>query len=167
MSPLVWLCLLLSTTTADLVDEMYQIPAGDWRYVEVSLHQQPALLAADVHAEDGGQQIRAALVPMEDLDRTQKGWPRGALTETDSGPVGHLRYYVRTPGDYAVVVENRDSESHAEVRVRVWLDFAADRGMQVTQLSSHRRLVVILVSFAFFFGVVSWSARKLLRNIGP
>lgn len=73
---------------------------------------------------------------------------------------------MRTPGDYAVVVENRDTDSEAEVRVRVWLEFGADRGMQVTQLSPHRRLAVILISFAFFFGIVTWSARRLLRNIG-
>ena len=166
MKLLFCLGLMLSAPSAELVDEIYRIPAGDWRYVAVSLHQQPALLAADIRSTDGARDIRAALVPMEDLDRARKGWPRGALAETDSGASCRLRYYARAPGDYAVVVENRDSDREAAVRVRVWLDFGAVREMEVTQISPRRRLAVILISFAFFFGIVTWSARRLLQHIG-
>jgi len=35
----------------------------------------------------------------------------------------------------------------------------------MTRLSPRRQLVVILLSFATFFGIVTWSARRLLRGI--
>jgi hypothetical protein len=166
MRTLAWLCLLLSsTTTTELVDEVYRIPADEWRYIEIGLRQRPALLAADVDAGAGSREIRVALVQSEDLVRGGGARPHGALAVTDAGVSGKLRYYVRTPGDYAVVVENLDSKREANVNVRVWLDFGAGRGMEVTQLSPRRRTGVIAISFALFFGIVTWSARRLLTNI--
>ncbi|MGD0497660.1 MAG: hypothetical protein ABSC23_04405 [Bryobacteraceae bacterium] len=166
MNPLAWLCLLVaSSSSVVLVDELYQIPADEWRYVEVSLRQQPALLAADVVTQRGSREIRAELVRREDLDRLRDGRPHGVLAATAPGPAGHIRYYLRDPGEYAVVVDNRGGDRGATVRLTVWLDFAADRGMSVTELSPRRQLTVILLSFAVFFGIVTWSTRRLLSHI--
>ena len=162
MIPLAWVCLLLLPTTTELVDEVYHVPADEWRYIEVSLRQHPALLAADVEALEAGREIRVALVRSEDLDRDRNGRPHGALAFSELGRSTHLRYYVRTPGDYAVVVENRDADRETAVRMKVWLDFGAGRGMEVTQLSPLRRLTVVLTSCAVLIGFVTWSARRLL-----
>jgi hypothetical protein len=50
------------------------------------------------------------------------------------------------------------------VHIRVWLDFAR-RGPVVTQLSPERQLTVIAISFLVFFGIVTYSARRLLRTM--
>jgi hypothetical protein len=165
MIPFALLCLLLSSATTELVNEVYRVPADEWRYVEIGLKQQPALLAADVEAVEGDREIRLALVRSEDLDRGRNGRPHGALALTEPGHTAHLRYFVRAPGVYAVVVENRDAEREASVRMRVWLDFGAGRGMEVTQLSPHRRSIVVLISCASFIGIVAWSARRLLKGM--
>jgi hypothetical protein len=34
--------LLAAPTSVELVDEVYQIPANQWRYVDLTLKQQPA-----------------------------------------------------------------------------------------------------------------------------
>jgi hypothetical protein len=47
----------------------------------------------------------------------------------------------------------------------VVLDFGARPGPQVTRLSPQRQFTVILISFAVFFGIVTYSARRLLRGI--
>jgi hypothetical protein len=44
------------------------------------------------------------------------------------------------------------------------LDFAR-HGPTVTQLSSRRQLTVVLIRFAVFFAIVSFSARRLLRAV--
>jgi hypothetical protein len=164
--PLALLFLAASSTTAVLVDELYQIPANEWRYVEVSLQQQPALVWADYRVESGAKDVRVALLRREDLDRLRHERAHGWLAETETGPSGRLRFRVRDPGEYAVVVDNRGGEGPASVYLRVSLDFGQGRGPEVTTLSPHRQLAVILISFAAFFGVVTWSARRLLRNIG-
>ena len=164
MIAFVWLCLLVSPSSVELVDEVYRVPANEWRYVEVSLRQQPALLSAELDWQAGSRDVRAALLRREDLDRLRQDHPYGVLAATSPGPSGRFHYYVRDPGDYAVVLDNRDSDRPATVRLRVWLDFAGPPGYGQT-LSPQRRLGVILVSFALFFGIVTWSARRLLQNV--
>ena len=68
-----------------------------------------------------------------------------------------------TPDDYVIVVEN-DAEAPAEVLLRISLDFTR-AGPRVTKLSPQRQFTVIAISFAVFFGIVTWSARKLLRAV--
>jgi len=167
MIALAWLCLLVSPSSVDLVDEVYRIPANEWRYVEVSLRQQPALLSAEVASPAGSPEVRAALLRREDLQRLRNDHPYGVLASTAPGPLGRLHYYINDPGDYAVVLDNRDSDAAATVRLRVWLDFAGPRGPDAGSLSPQRRLTVILLSFAGFFAIVTWSARRLLRAVRP
>jgi hypothetical protein len=62
-----------------------------------------------------------------------------------------------------VVINNRESRVPVQVHLRVWLDFSARAAQGVGYLSPERRLAVILISFAVFFGIVTWSARKLLQ----
>jgi hypothetical protein len=50
------------------------------------------------------------------------------------------------------------------VHLRITLDFSR-RGPTVTRLSPQRQLAVIAISFAVFFGIVTFSARRLLRNL--
>ena len=83
---------------------------------------------------------------------------------TEIGKSGALDFRVRQPGDYVLVVDNRSSKTQpAAVHLRIALDFARPTGPIVTRLGPERQLTVIVLSFAFFFGVVTYSARKLLR----
>ncbi len=117
MIPLAWFCLLVSSTSVDLVDEVYRIPAGEWRYVEVSLRQQPASISAEAQAQGKAEDIRAAILTRDDLRRLSRERPYGVLASTPPGPSARLSYYVREPGEYAVVVDNRDSDAPATVRL--------------------------------------------------
>ena len=166
ITPLALLLLAASSTSVVLVDELYQIPANEWRYVEVSLQQQPALVAADYRAEGGAKDVRVALLRREDLERLRGDRAHGWLAETEAAPTGRLRFRVRDPGEYAIVVDNRGGDGPASVYLKVSLDFGQGQGPEVTTLSPRRQLAVIFISFAVFFGIVSWSARRLLRSIG-
>ena len=165
MIPFAWLCLLVSPTSVDLVDEVYRIPANEWRYVEVSLRQQPALLSAELEPQPGSREVQAALLRSADLNRLRGDHPYGVLASTSPGPVGRFQYYIHDPGDYAVVLDNRDSDAPAAVRLRIWLDFSGSPGNDAESLSPQRRLTVILISFAVFFSIVTWSARRLLQTV--
>ena len=62
-----------------------------------------------------------------------------------------------------MVVDNRALHAPVKVHLRVALDFSVQPEQGVRTLSPERRLAVILISFAVFFGIVTWSARKLLN----
>jgi hypothetical protein len=159
MLPLV-LFLLASATRVQLVDEPFDIPAHEWRYdSELGLHQRAATVIADYQVKSGGP-VRLLLMTHEDEERMSDGKPHGTMLSVGPGASGRLHYAVRQPGDYALVVDNRENSLPARVHLRVWLDFPP-----VTGISPQRQLTVILLSFAFFFGVITWSARRLLKNI--
>jgi hypothetical protein len=163
------LILLAASTHIDLVNEVVRIPAGDWRYVEVGLKQRPAFVSADYTVEPGSGEVRLALVERDQLDRLPAkpgdGAPDGALAITAAGRSGRLRYRVRVRGEYAVVIDNRLGAGAAAAHLRVSLDFGGRPGPEVTRLSPARQLTVIAITFAVFFAIVSYSARRLLQGI--
>jgi len=154
------LFLFASTTRVQLVDEPFDIPAHDWRFdSELGLHQRAATVIANFAVKSGGD-VRLLLMSREDVERMSDGKPHGTIMSVGPVQSGHLHYAVPEPGDYVLVVDNRDNSEPARVHLSVWLDFP-----RATGISPRRQLTVILLSFAFFFGVVAWSARKLWKGI--
>jgi hypothetical protein len=156
--------LLAAPTSVELVDEVYQIPANEWRYVDFTLKQQPALVSATFQVLTGSQQARIALMRSQDLERLRAGQSHGVMAVTPLASHGNLSYYVHWPDDYAIVVDNHASQPSA-VHLRISLEFGGSPGPAVTRLSSRRQLAVILISFAVFFGIVTFSARRLWRAV--
>lgn len=161
MKLLLSLFLLAASTRVELVDEVYQIPPARWNYVPINLRQKPARIDASFEMPSDGK-VRLALMTQSDLERLRDEIPHGVLAVTFAGKSGSLAFRVRHPGDYALVVDNRDSTHSAAVHLRIALDFAPASGPEVTLLAPGRQLIVILLSFLFFFGVVTYSARRLL-----
>jgi hypothetical protein len=158
------LLLAAASSRVELVNEVYRIPAGEWRYVELGLNQKPAYVTARFEALEGSRQVRLALLRTADLERLRNGQPHGVMAVTESAGSGRLEYPVEQPGDYAILVDNSTGQG-ATIRLNVSLDFSGTHGAGITRLSPRRQLTVILVSFAVFFGIVGWSTRRLLRAI--
>ena len=157
--------LAAAPTSVELVDEVYQIPANEWRYVDFTLKQQPARVSATFQVLAGPGQARIALMRSQDLERLRGGEPHGVLAVTPLASSGNLSRYVHWPDDYAIVVDNHAVKPSA-VHLHVSLEFGGSPGPAVTRLSSRRQLTVVLISFAVFFGIVSFSARRLWRALG-
>ncbi len=164
MTLLACFVMLAASTSVELVDEVYQIPPAEWKYVEVNLRQNPALVTASFNVQSGSGNVRLALMTRADLERLREDLPHGLLAVTGIGKSGALNFRIREPGDYVLVVDNRSSKAQpAAVHLRIALDFARPSGSVVTRISPQRQLTVMVLAFAFFFGVAAYSARKLLR----
>jgi hypothetical protein len=159
---LLTLLLLLAGSRVELVDEVYTIPPAKWRFVPVELKQMPAAAYCSFQVLGSDAQVRVALLSQEDLRRLNADQPHGFLAASQPASVGNLNYPLRRAGEYAVVVDNRGLEAPVRVHLRIWLDFSQRDVQGVGTLSPERRLAVILISFAVFFAIVTWSARKLL-----
>jgi len=156
--------LLAATTGGELVDGIYQVPANDWKFVPVELHQEPARISASYDVLAGSGNVRLALMLREDLERMREDLP-GHIALTRPGRSGHLSDWARRRGDFVLVLDNRDESRPARVRLRVWLSFGAGPGPDVTELSPQRQLTIVSISFAVFFGIVTYSARRLWRAV--
>jgi hypothetical protein len=160
------LIFLAAATHVDLVDDVFRIPAGEWRYVELGLRQKPAAVAADFEVRSGSQQVRLALMRREDMERLREDRPHGVLAATDPARLGQLRYQVRVAGDYILLIDNREGRDRpAEAHLRVALDFGKSPVPEVSRLPVPRQIIVITISFAVFFAIAGFSARRLLRGI--
>ena len=157
MIPLALLLLAVSSKV-ELVNGDYQIAPSDWQWVPVNVRQHPALLTASFQVHSGSEDVRLLLMRREDLD----DMPHGSLADTPEARAGALTHYLHDLGEYGLVVENTNSHVPASVHLFIWLDFAPHR-TAVETLSPQRQWSVILISFAAFFGIVTWSARKLLH----
>jgi hypothetical protein len=157
------LLLLGAATRVELVDEVYTIPPAEWRYVQVQLRQTPVAVNCNFQVISKDAQVRVALLNRGDLERLRADQPHGFLAATQPASEGTLYYRLQRAGEYAVVVDNRALHTPVRVHLKVALDFSGGPEPAVRTLSPQRRLAVILISFAIFFGIVTWSARKLLR----
>lgn len=164
--PACLLLLLAASTRVELLDETFEIPRAEWKYVPVNLRQRPATVAADFEVQSGSKQVRVALLTSDDMERLRAEAPHGVLAATRAAGRGALNFRVRHPGDYVIVIDNREgTDQSTVVKLRVSLDFAEAPAPAPIELSRGRQVTVIAASFLFFFGVVTYSARRILRAI--
>ena len=164
MIALAWILLLNAATKVELTDEVYRIPRNEWWWVEVNLRQRPAQVLATYEVQSGPRKVRVALMTRDDLERLNNDLPHGVLAVSEPAKSGSLAYRVRRLGDYVLLVDNRvDGNQPAAVHLRIALDFAAPPEPEPSQISAQRQLAVIVMSFAFFAAVVTYSAKRLWR----
>lgn len=144
----------------DLINENFEIPANDWRYVSRPLVKEPVEVDCVFTADSRDAQVRVALVSGEDLNAWRAGHEHEELATTILGARGALRALVHDSDTY-VAIENRGRQP-----VRVHLHAFAEQP-QVRYLSRRRKLAVILISFGVFFAIVTLSARRLLHSLRP
>jgi len=154
--------LLAASPRSEVVDEVHQIPAGDWKFKEIHLRQEPARISASYEVLEGSTKVRLALMPHEDLERMSEDLP-GSIAITGEGRSGSFVDRIRRRGDYVVVLDNQDGKRASRVRLRVGLDFGPGSGSEVRRLTPRRQFTVVAISCAVFLGIVTFSARRLLR----
>lgn len=160
------LLLLASSQHLEVVNEHFEIPAGKWYQVGLGLQQgRPVLISADYEGDAGSLPIRLQLIRREDLGRLLEGRSGAFLAMTAPASSGRLRYMVRRRDSYVVFLDNREGTRAVAGHLRVALDFRDRPGPEVTTLPLERQVTVIVISFAVFFAIVTFSARRLLRGI--
>jgi hypothetical protein len=160
MPLIAWILLAAASPSVELVDQTYLIPANDWRFVDLGLRERPALIKAEFDVQSGPP-VQLMLMERPDLERLNRGETHAVVAGTGVKPHGSLEVRTVKPGDYVVVVENRSVDDlAANVRLRVSVDF-----VESTQISPERQLTVIAISFAVFFGIVTYSARRLWQGV--
>lgn len=159
MNCLLFALLLLSSRQVSLVDEVYTIPAADWRFIELLLQQQRSKVECEFRVISGGGSVRVAFIGLRELQRFRLGTRPQSLESHPFQAVGKVERQIEVPGHYALIIEN--SREPARVHVRVNVDFSPEVGY----LSRQRQLAVIVISFAIFLAIVTYSARRLFKAI--
>jgi hypothetical protein len=154
--------LLAASAASEFANEEQTIPAGDWKYRDVQLHEKAARIIASYEVVNGDGHVRMALMLREDLDRMSSDLP-GAILATPEGRRGFFADPVRRVGDYVIVLDNQEGRQAARVRLRVDLDFGTGRESEVGRLTTRRQLTVVAASCVAFLGIVAFSAQRLRK----
>jgi hypothetical protein len=152
------LFLLAAFPRLDPIDENFEIPANDWRYVPRPLTTEPAMVDCVFQCDRTDARVRLVLLGRDDLNAWRAGRDHDEVAATPASARGTLRLPVHDADTY-VAIENRGSRP-VGVRLRVFIEQA-----QVRYLSRGRQLAVIVISFGVFFAIVSLSARKLMQSL--
>jgi hypothetical protein len=154
-----FVALLFLASTVQLVDERVEVPAHEWRYIDFVLNQQTARVRCSFETVPRGTKIKAALVRAADLQELREGALLGAAVESAAGT---FEAHTRETGQYAIVLDNRGSGRPVQILLRIDLDFGVPAAARYAD--PRRQLAAILLSFAVFFAVVTYSARRLLSG---
>jgi len=152
--------MVAASAGVELVNQTFLIPANDWRFTDLGIRDRPVLITAEFDVE-AGPPVQLILMERADLERLNRGETHAVVAATRTGPHGLLKVRTVRPGDYVVVVENPSAETGAaNVRLRVSVD-----SVESTELPPERQLTIVAISFAVFFGIVTYSARRLWLGV--
>jgi hypothetical protein len=141
-----------------LTDDVYQIPAGEWRWIRFEVGNRRVTTECRFETLNGGE-AHAELVSRQDLELIRQHKVHDTLASTDTARTDGFSQFIGEPGEYAVVVENPGTTPVA-ARLTVSLSFGQPAARF---LSRDRQLTVILLSSAMFFAIVTFSTRALLK----
>lgn len=145
-----------------VVDGTIELPGAEWRYVDIEAAEPKAVIDCEYSVVSENTPVRIVWLPRAALAGFRGGRRDGAIASTPFGFEGKLRHFAPKAGDYAIVIENEPgSHARAKVKLKVWLESA----VSPKYVSPGRRLAVIAISSAVFFGIVSLSAFQLKRRI--
>jgi hypothetical protein len=155
------IALLWLASSVELVNEVHDIPANEWRYLPVAMNQRPARVSSTFKVQPPGGPVRLVLLPQAALPAFRAGRRYTPLAAAGPALAGSLQARPREPGEYVLIVDNRGNLDPAGVALRVNLDFGGPQAL-VRYADPARRILVIAAGFALFAGVSIWSARKLI-----
>lgn len=149
----------------NVIDDTYQIPPNNWRYVDsrdwryagLQQNERPGIVRASFVVKSGPP-VRLLLMDRASLDALQRGGPPTPLRETAVAAAGVLAHRFDSAADCILVLENRGSPATSTVHLIVTVD-----SWESAELSPERKLVVLAVSFSVFFGMVTYSAARLWK----
>jgi hypothetical protein len=146
-----------------LFEEMVKLPSSQWRALTVTLKQRPATVEVDYTVVRGNPGVRAILMSRIEVERFREGKSPRVLSTTSANRDGKLRYLVTRPGDYVVLLDNRQ-ERRGGSTVQLKIGLAYDRehvSFEPGRLPDGRRRVVVAVSLLGFVLVGGWSGWRL------
>jgi hypothetical protein len=112
---------------------------------------------------DSAGSVHLELLPEGAFRPMQRGLAHQVIAATAEGRSGTLQFMLREPGNYRIIVANKNGARPATVTWQVGTDLNPEP--TATVLTPRRRMVTIVVSFLLFFAMVGYSGWRLKTAI--
>jgi hypothetical protein len=136
---------------------------GEYKWLPLTVKRIPTGVDCRFRVMQGGATVHMEILSAAEFRRFNRSRDYDALATAPDGHQGEIRRLMDEPGEFAVVVANDDRAPEAMVDLEVSTDLNPSPESMARVLSPQRRLAVIVVSFAIFFGLITWSGWRLLR----
>jgi hypothetical protein len=141
----------------------FRLDAGDNRYFQVAVTRVPTLVECRFKVLQGAPSVHLEIMSDAEYRHMSRGRDYDAIASSPTAREGEIRRMVEERGRFDVVLINDPGAPAAVVDLEVRTDVDPSEDSVARVLSPGRRLAVILISFAIFFALVTWSAWRLLR----
>lgn len=141
----------------------FRLDGGDNRYFQVTVTRVPTLVECRFKVLQGAPSVHLEIMTDGEYRHMNRGRDYDAIASSPTAREGEIRRMVEERGRFDVVLINDRGAPAAVVDFVVHTDVDPSEDSVARMLSPERRLAVILISFAIFFGLVTWSAWRLLR----
>jgi hypothetical protein len=141
-----------------------RLAPGDNRFMQFTVTRVPTLVDCRFRVLRGSPTVHMEILAHGEYRRFIEGHDYDAMALTQDGAEGQIRRMLDDRGRFDVVVMNAPGAPVAMVDLEVRTDLDPNADSVARELAPGRRLAVILISFAIFFGLVTFSAMRLLRE---
>jgi hypothetical protein len=135
-----------------------RLEPGEYRWLPLAVKRVPIGMDCQFRVLNGGATVHMEVLAPREVRNFRKGREYSSMASAAAGRDGEIRIVIDEPGEYGVLVGNDEHAAPATVNLDVRTELNPARA-----LSPQRRLTVIVISFAIFFGLATWSGWRLLR----
>src|SRR5262245_16679486 len=137
---------LAGESSTAVIDRLVVIEGSEFKSLHFNVKGRPATLNIEFRVAPEAGRVRLIVIPKVDEDRFRSGRRYTEIITTQFEHQGSIKTHLATPGDYTVIVDNRQEDKRrANVQLRGALTYDVDSVVAKT-LSTERRMVVIVVS---------------------
>lgn len=145
------------------INRVVTVPASDFKALRFVVKNRPGTVDVRFRVGSNPGRVRLILLPRSEEERFRSGQEYEAMVETPFETAGSLRKHLDTPGEYVLIVDNRQQlQIAATVKLEGSLSYDMSP-VKVRTLSRERRMVVIGSSLGLFFAITLVAGRKLWR----
>lgn len=151
-----WLLLLaVPAMAASVVEHAFELPAGEWRFAEVTTAQPGTVIHAECLVTRGEGPVILEVIAKSQLDAHKTAARRPYLARQGPAQSVRLTAVAGDPGVYAVVVES--PEQTAAVRLQIRLE----EERLARELPAGQRALITALSLGAFVAILVYAGGRL------
>ena len=143
----------------------FRLEGSQYSWTDFEITQVPAEVECRFAVLKGNPTVHLELLRTSEFRRFDRGHKYEILALSPVSRGGAFRKMIRTPGLYTLMALNEKGAPAAIVSMDETTNLNPMGSVTATELPPHRRLAVILISFALFFSIVTWAGLKMLKAI--
>jgi hypothetical protein len=145
------------------INRVVTVDASDFKGLRFAVKNRPGTVEVRYEVSSNPGRVRLILIPRSEEEMFRAGQKYNEIVSTPFETSGVLRAHIATPGDYLLMVDNRQQlriPATVKLEGKLTYDLAPAHARTLTP---ERRILVIASSIGLFFAITLLAGRRLWR----